>query len=100
MGPDGWKVGQRLWTEAHGDLGSRDGASLSHVISEWTELPQADAEALVEETVAEWRGSAAFEKEGRIGHQVPRVEAGLLVVVVLALVGIGALVWLIVSAVT
>jgi hypothetical protein len=100
FGPDGWKADKRFWVEKYGALPDRDNASLSQVISDWTGMPSAEAEALVTETVARWRGSSAFDDEIRVNRSAGRAKNVLFAVRVLALVGVGAVIWLVVSALT
>lgn len=100
-GPDGWKADTRYWLEEVSQNPERDeDGTLAEVISEWTQMPTADAEALVEETVSRYRGSSAFEREVKINRQAKRLMGIVAVGVVLALVGVAALVWLLVSALT
>jgi len=100
-GSDGWKAGTRYWEEQTSPNSERARAgSLAQVIAEWTEMARAEAEAFAEETVARWRRSSAFEEDVRVNRYAHRAIAAMAVVAVLALVGVAALLWLVVSALT
>jgi hypothetical protein len=98
-GPDGWNAAERSWFERD-EWSADEDKSLAQVISEWTEMPPVEAEAFVEKTVSRWRRSSAFEKDVELGRWSMRLMVALAVAAVLALVGVAALVWLVVSALT
>jgi hypothetical protein len=98
-GADGWNAGARSWFERD-EWSPDEDKSLAQVISEWTGMPRVEAEAFVEDTVSRWRRSSAFEEDVKLSRWSMRLMVGLAVAAALALVGVAALVWLIVSALT
>jgi hypothetical protein len=100
-GAGGWKADRRHWSEQFSENPeTNEEETLPQVISDWTGMPPVDAEVFVEETVSRWRRSSAFETDRKIGRQSMQLMAAVAVVTVLALVGVAALVWLAVSALT
>ncbi len=100
-GADGWKADTRYWAEdvEHNPERDEDG-SLAQVISEWTGVAAVEAEAFVEDTVSHWRASSEFEYDIKISRWTKQLMAVLAVVAVFALVGVAAVIWLVVSALT
>jgi hypothetical protein len=99
-GADGWNADQRTWMEHYPDPERPENESLAQFISEWTGMPPGDAEVFVEETVSRWRRSSAYERDVQIGRWSSQLMLAVAVVCLLALFGVAALVWLVVSALT
>jgi hypothetical protein len=99
-GPDGWKSDRRFWMEKHDAMPGQSRATLPQVVSEWTGMPRADAEVCVTESVEQWRGSSAFASDVQINRWTKPTLGALVMIVALALAGLAALVWLILSALT
>ena len=88
---DGWNFERRGWMKPPNSEG------LPELISEWTGLPAASAEAVVAETLAHWKASAAYEWDIQIGRWTGRLVAGIATFI---LAFLGLLAWTIVSAVS
>jgi hypothetical protein len=99
-GPDGWNIDKRYWTERYGTAPDQEPKRLTQLISEWTEMPHAEAETLVDETFAQWRDSPAYEEQLKLQRNTYRAIGVMLGIAVLALAGVAALIWLLVSALT
>jgi hypothetical protein len=96
-GSDGWNVERRDWSERMGERGSL--VRLADLLSEWTGLSEDDAEYAAAETVTAWR-LASYHAEVKSERRVTRLVVAFAAVGAFALFGLGAAIWLIVSALT
>jgi hypothetical protein len=72
---------------------------LADLLSEWTGLSEDDAEYAAAETVTAWR-LASYHAEVKSERRVTRLVVAFAAVGAFALFGLGAAIWLIVSALT